>query len=274
MSNKVLKYPGGKGNIVGELVKLIPEHKTYLEPYFGAGTLFFTKEPSKIETINDIDGDIINLFLVIQKHPKELAARVLATPYSRDIYNNANKKNVLKSQDKNNIDRAMDLLIRCWMGFGNRGASCNVGFKTDVSGRESMYALWDWYKLPERVIETAERLRKVQIENRSAVQLIRAYNNEDTFMYLDPPYLFETRISGNQYTHEMTDKDHEELLDLILQSKANIMISGYDSELYNDKLCKWRKKTFSSCASMGKPRREVIWMNYDDNRQMTLEDFI
>lgn len=272
MSNKVLKYPGGKGNIVGELVKLVPGHKTYLEPFFGAGTLFFTKEPSKIETINDIDGDIVNLFSVIQNNPKELAARVLVTPYSRDIYNNANKP----KRGKSDIDRAIDLLVRCWMGFGSRGASCKVGFKTDVAGRESMYALWDWYKLPERVIEAAERLRKVQIENRPAVDLVRAYNNKDTFMYLDPPYLFETRrrSCGNQYTHEMTDKDHEELLNIILQSKANIMISGYDSKLYNNKLRKWRKRTFSSCASMGAPRREVIWMNYDDNRQMTLEDFI
>lgn len=269
MSNKVLKYPGGKGNIVKELVKLVPDHKTYLEPFFGAGSLFFVKEPSKIETINDIDGDVINLFAVIKEKSAELARTLLVTPYSRDVYDDATS-----DEGSTDVQRAVSFLVRCWQGYGSRGASCKVGFKTDVAGRESMYALWDWYGLPERVIEAAERLRKVQIENRPAVELIRAYNNKDTFMYLDPPYLFETRSSGNQYTHEMSDTDHDDLLDAILQSKAKVMVSGYDSELYNRRLCNWRKKIFPSCACSGSPRTEVVWMNYDDGRQMTLEDFL
>lgn len=71
--------------------------------------------------------------------------------------------------------------------------------------------------------------------------------------------------------HEMTDHDHEELLEELLQSKAKIMISGYESDMYNDYLKDWNKCTFNSCAEHGKPRVEVIWMNYGDT-QLSFED--
>lgn len=91
-------------------------------------------------------------------------------------------------------------------------------------------------------------------------------------MYIDPPYVLGTR-TGNQYMHEMTDSDHEELLKALLQSKAKIMLSGYESEMYNDYLSKWEKKQFSSCAGQGKPRIETVWMNYKADLQMNLMDF-
>ena len=91
-------------------------------------------------------------------------------------------------------------------------------------------------------------------------------------MYIDPPYLLRTR-TGKQYAHEMTDVEHEELLKVLLQSKAKIMISGYESELYNDYLKEWNKSTFKSCAEHGNPRKEVIWMNYGEV-QMSLESFL
>ncbi len=81
--------------------------------------------------------------------------------------------------------------------------------------------------------------------------------------------------SQKQYKHEMTDLDHEELLKIVLQSKAKIMISGYESDMYNDYLRSWQKKTFNSCAEYGGIRKEVIWMNFEqDMKQITLEDYI
>ena len=90
-------------------------------------------------------------------------------------------------------------------------------------------------------------------------------------MYLDPPYILGAR-TGKQYKHEMTDEEHEEVLKTIIPSKAKIMISGYDTEMYNDYLKDWRRKTFGSCAEYGKPRTEVVWMNYYSDSQMSLFD--
>lgn len=105
-----------------------------------------------------------------------------------------------------------------------------------------------------------------------ALEVIERFNYDNVFMYIDPPYLLSTR-TGKQYKHEMTDLDHEELLKLLLQSKAKIMIFGYESDLYNEYLSGWEKKQFTSCAEHGKPRTETGWMNYKQDAQMSFNDF-
>lgn len=138
-------------------------------------------------------------------------------------------------------------------------------------GRERAYALWNWYRLPEWIIEIAERLRTVQIENRPALEVIQRFNYPNVFQYIDPPYLLHIR-SGKQYKYEMVDTDHEELLKTIRKSNAKIMISGYSSEMYNEYLKNWNRMEFRSCDEHGKKRTEVVWMNYDVTKQLTIFD--
>lgn len=268
----VLKYPGSKWNIARQLVELIPPHRSYVEAFFGSGAMLFSKSPSDIETINDLDSDVTNLFRCIQKDSERLARLVMTTPFSREEYD--------KQFDIPDgavcidaFERAVGFLIKCWQGHGFRTNGYKVGWKNDVQGRESMYALWNWYRLPEWIIEIAERLRKVQIENRPALEVIERFNYDNVFMYLDPPYLLGTR-SAKQYKHEMSDADHEELLKLVLQSKANIMISGYESDMYNDYLHDWSKAAFQSCAEHHGTRQEVVWMNFEPCRQMRIDDLL
>lgn len=265
---RVLKYPGSKWNIAKQICEMIPPHHSYIEPFAGSLAVFFNKHPSDIETINDLDGNVVNLFTCIRDDSEKLARLVITTPYSRQVYDEA--------YDKAEVDdrflKACQFLIKCWMGYGFRTNDYKVGWKNDVQGREKMYALWSWYRLPEWIVEVAERLRCVQIENRPAIEVIQRFDYENVFMYLDPPYLLSVR-SQKQYKHEMTDVDHEELLKVILQSKAKIMISGYESDMYNDYLSGWQKKQFNSCAEYGGTRVETIWMNYRDN-QMSIADFL
>lgn len=264
----VLKYPGSKWNIANQLVNLIPEHHSYVEPFFGSGAVLFNKPISDIETINDLDSDVTNLFQCIQMDSERLARMVMTTPFSREVYEN---QFINERMNITDFQRAANFLVRCWQGHGFRTNGYKVGWKNDVVGREKAYALWNWYRLPEWIIEIAERLRMVQIENRPAVEVIKRFNYGNVFMYIDPPYVLGTR-RGKQYRHEMSDAEHEELLKLILQSTAKIMISGYESDMYNDYLAGWEKKKFSSCAEQGKSRQEVVWMNYSD-MQMSLADF-
>ena len=263
--NRVLKYPGSKWRIADKLVELIPDHHTYLEPYFGSGAMFFRKAPSDIETVNDLDWDVVNLFQCIQTDPEKLARLVMTTPYSRQMYDDAFKSDPIMEvlSEGNRFLKACQFLVRCWQGHGFRSNGYKVGWKNDVQGRERMYALWNWYRLPEWIIEIAERLRKVQIENRPALEVINRFNHEGVFMYLDPPYLLGTRC-GKQYKFEMPDAEHEAMLNELLQSKAKIMISGYDSEMYNECLKDWVRVEMRSCAEHGKPRKEVVWMNYEE----------
>ncbi|MFW5676459.1 MAG: DNA adenine methylase [Acetivibrio ethanolgignens] len=150
----VLKYPGSKWNIAPKLVSLIPKHHSYVEPYFGSGAVLFNKPESDIETVNDLDSDVTNLFRYIQKDAERLARLVMTTPFSREVYD--------KQFDipdgaicVDPYERAAGFLIRCWQGHGFRTNGYKVGWKNDVHGREKMYALWNWYRLLEWVIEIA-----------------------------------------------------------------------------------------------------------------------
>lgn len=266
----VLRYPGSKWNIASQLVQLIPEHHTYVEPFFGSGAVLFNKQQSNIEMVNDLDSNVVNLFHCIQEDAQNLARMVMTTPFSREIYE-VTYRNAYDNDDS--YQKALKFLIQCWQGYGFRTDGSKVGWRNDVQGRERAYALWNWYRLPEWLIDIAERLRMVQIENRPALEVIERFNYSNVFMYIDPPYMLHTR-TGKQYNYEMTDSDHEELLKMLLQSKAKIMLSGYESDMYNDYLAGWGKKQFSSYAEHGKPRTETVWINYmHDAQQMSFDDF-
>lgn len=190
----VLKYPGSKWNIASQLVRLIPEHHTYVEPFFGSGAVLFNKQLSDIETVNDLDSNVVNLFHCIQEDSQNLARMVMSTPFSREVYelSYGNTDSL-----ENPYAKAVNFLVQCWQGHGFRNSGYKVGWKNDVVGRERAYALWNWYRLPAWIIEIAERLRMVQIENRPAMELIEKYNYSNVFMFIDPPYLLSTRSEKN-----------------------------------------------------------------------------
>lgn len=93
------------------------------------------------------------------------------------------------------------------------------------------------------------------------VERARRFNTRDVFIYLDPPYLLSTR-KGNMYHHEMTDEQHLQLLREIVNHPAKIMISGYESDMYNSVLKNWHKETKNTLAESSQKRTEVLWMNY------------
>ncbi len=113
----------------------------------------------------------------------------------------------------------------------------------------------------------------MQIENRPAVELIERFNYENVLIYCDPPYMLETR-HGKQYRCEMSMEDHEELLEVLLRHKGSVLISGYDTELYQDMLWKWERRENVSYSQVCSKKKEVLWMNFKPaNIQMSFEDF-
>lgn len=263
----IAKYPGSKWSLSDWIINFFPEHHSYLEPFFGSGAILFNKPRSNIETANDLDGAVVNLFECIRTDPERLARNIYMTPYSREVYEKAYH---VIPEDK--FEAALYFYIRLNMGHGFRTTGEKVGWKNDVQGRERAYAAMDWCSLPERIMQTAERLRGVQIENMPAVDLIRRFNYENVLIYCDPPYMLKTR-HGKQYRCEMQDKEHEELLAALLKHKGYVLISGYDTELYNSVLKGWNKYETVSYTQVCSKKKEVIWMNYDPPRkQLTFED--
>ena len=250
----VLKYPGAKWRIADWIISQMPRHHSYLEPYFGSGAVLFRKSVSNIETANDLDGDVVSLFRIIRDCPEKLSKLVAATPYSRSEYN----ASYLPTEDT--IESARRFIVRCCQGHGFRTNGYKVGWKNDVQGRERAYALRSWYQLPALIEQVAERLRKVQIENMPAVDLMKRFRYPNVLIYADPPYVLHTR-AGKQYKHEMTDQDHIELLEVLDKHPGPVLLSGYASQLYDERLQHWERKTAKALAEGGRQREEVLWMN-------------
>lgn len=210
MTVPVLKYPGAKWRLADWIISHFPKHHTYIEPFFGSGAVFFKKSPSPIETINDLDNNVTNLFKIVRDNPNELARIVAATPFSRYEYDSTFELPVPECD----FEKARRFLIQCWQGHGFRTNGYKVGWKNDVQGREKAYALSNWYRLPEWILQVTERLKQVQIDCRPAEEIIIRHRYPNVLIYADPPYVLNTR-TGEQYRHEMTDQEHAKLLELL-----------------------------------------------------------
>ena len=259
--NSVLKYPGAKNRLAKWILQYIPEHEVYLEPFFGSGAIFFNKEPAKVETVNDLDSEIVNYFKVIRDYPSELLQKIKMTPYARDEYENA----FIEDPADDNIEKARKFIVRCYQGFGCSNRYKN-GFRSSQQKNSPQTAkLWD--EFPEVITIASERLKRAQIENLPAIELINRYNTKDVFIYADPPYLHGTR-KGYLYKHEMTNQEHVELLEALLKNPGKVLLSGYDSELYNAMLSGWNKVSKDTQVENGLKRTEVLWMNYQPQMRM------
>lgn len=261
----IMKYPGSKWSIANWIISFFPEHHSYLEPFLGSGAVLFNKPRSDIETVNDLDGNVVNLFEWIKKDPEKLAHEIYWTPYARQAY-----EDTFTRVPADSLQQAVDFYIRLNMGYGYRTNGYREGWKNDVQGRERAYAAMDWGKLPGKVMEAAERFRGVQIENRPAVDVIQRFNYPNVLVYADPPYVLSTR-SGKQYQNEMDDKAHNDLLDVLLAHKGTVILSGYENDLYNSRLKGWHREETTSYNQLSMKRREILWMNFEPQRQLRID---
>ncbi len=264
----VLKYPGSKWRMADWIISLMPPHKSYLEPFFGSGAVFFNKKPSRIETINDLDGEIVNLFRCVREWPEELACAVALTPYSREEYERAWSR--FKAGGKaRGIEDARLTLVRYWQSHGSTSVY-KGGWKNDRAGREYAYDVRYWRNLPGWVLDAAERLKDAQIEQTQAVELIRRFKHPDVLIYADPPYVVSTR-KGKQYVVDMVeDRQHIELLEALKEHPGPVILSGYENELYEKHLQGWVKLHKKALAEGGAARTETVWLNYEPQIEMEM----
>lgn len=261
----IMKYPGSKWSLAEWIISFFPTHHSYLEPFFGSGAVLFNKPRSNIETVNDLDCEIVNFFEWVKKDPERIAHEIYYTPYARQVY-----EDTFVTTPEDSFSRAINFCVQLNMGHGFRANRNKVGWKNDIQGREKAYAAMDWGSLPNRILEAAERLRNVQIENKPAIELIKRFNYPKVLIYCDPPYVLKTRY-GKQYKCEMEDIDHIELLQVLLQHKGLVVISGYENKIYQEMLSDWHKESTICHTQTGQKRKETVWMNFKpDIKQMTL----
>lgn len=236
ISRVPFRYYGGKGKIAPWIVSYLPMHRTYVEPFCGGASVFFNKNRSYAEVLNDLNDDIVNIFEILRnsKTCEQLCAQIELTPYALSEYRFAFSMPIPEPEDC--IERARRFLIRCAMGFFADSANTNnpcPGFRADVL-RKYTIPSHDWSKVPEKLQWFCNRLKGVIIHKMDAFDCIKKYDNNNTLFYLDPPYIAETRTqaSHHQYTHEMDNKKHCELVELLIGLKAMVVISGYMHPIY------------------------------------------
>lgn len=264
ISTPVIRYHGGKFRLAPWVLQHFPAHTCYVESFGGAAGVLMQKTRSYAEVYNDMDGDIVNLFRVFQSEQSRnaLAEQLVLTPYSREEFELA------WEPTDNQVERARRTIIRAQMGFGSAGATKGItGFRIDTK-RKYGTAQSLWTKYPEQIAMIGQRLTGVLIENRPAVDVIKAHDDIGTLHYVDPPYMHGTRyknaVSGRYYRYEMTDADHRELINTLLEAKGMVALSGYDSEIYRELLTGWSMNSTSARISAGRgtsSRQECLWLN-------------
>lgn len=272
----VFRYPGSKWSIAEWIISHFPEgyeKMVYLEPFLGSGAVFFNKRPGVVETINDLDDDVVNLFQILRERPEDLKKAIWLTPYSREEYDRAFEP------CEDSLEQARRFMVRTTQAIGAKLGHGKCGWRNHKQIKIGGTAC-KWAGITETIDEAAARLRGssrnlVQIEKDDALCLIERYNTPDALIYIDPPYVRSTRKSGALYVHEMTDEGQRRLLGLIASSNAKIIISGYDSEMYNEMLKGWSTDSTMSRTTSTEAAREKIWMNYEPpKRQISIEEIM
>lgn len=253
----ILKYPGAKWRLAPWIIEHMPPHEGYLEPWGGSLAVFFNKAKSRVETVNDLDGNIVRFFRTCREHPDELAEALALTPWSREELAYCKELDHL-----DDVEFARRFAVTCWMTFGARQCSKSRRHTIGANKGGGPDNSRTWRNLPSIVAQAAERLRDAQIECRPALDLLKSYDGPELLIYADPPYVHSTRtLNGDQYALEMTDKDHEAMLAALNSSHSMILLSGYDCDLYREALKGWRMEQIQSTAEKGRPRTECLWIN-------------
>lgn len=264
VTRPALRYHGGKFRLASWLLPLMPAHTTYVEPFGGAAGVLLQKPRVYSEVYNDLDGDVVNFFSVLRdpEQRRQLIEACTLTPYARAEFD------IAWEQTPDPVERARRIAIRAQMGFGSAGASKGkTGFRID-SQREygTAQALWTLY--PSAIARAGERMQGVLIENRPAQEIMSQHDTPDTLHFVDPPYLHSVRVmqkgKAGYYRHEMTDADHCALLDFLQTLNGMVMVCGYSSPLYTERLQHWTKLETTARISGGRGsaiRTEVVWMN-------------
>jgi len=226
--------------------------------------VLLNRSPSNVETYNDIDGEVVNFFKVLRSEKEKLIEVLALTPFSREEFALACQLDPTASS----FERARRFYIRARQVRTGLAQTASLGRWAnckDTSRRGMSGVISRWLGGVEALSEIAERLLRVQIENRRATEVINLYDSTTTLFYCDPPYIHETRGDSKAYGNEMTDTEHEELAKVLNNTAGLVAISNYDCNLMNDLYKGWFK-TFSpekTIHSTKGKRTEVIWTNYN-----------
>ena len=252
-----IPYKGAKTRIAAHIASLLPSHGHYVEPFGGSLAVLLAKAPSQVETVNDIDGDLVTFWRVLRDQPEALARACILTPHARAEYYDAHSP--MPAAD--NVESARRTFTKLTQGTT----------QTTVHG-----GMWAKYITPgtplaaqtrryiDRFGQAAARIADVNLDSRDALTMIRKYGrNPSVLLYLDPPY-------PNTSCPYPADVNHAELLDTIIDPaiRAHIALSGYPHPDIDRALHGWDRHEFPTHTGgrhgHHRPATETLWIKHAD----------
>lgn len=258
ITRPIMRWHGGKWKLAPWVIEHLPAHRAYVEPFAGAASVLLRKKPSQVEVLNDAYGRAVNVFRVLRDTSlaSRLAESLALTPYSFEEYQLA------YTQSDDPVEDARRMIILGYQGHGSTAAAGGKrsGWRRSIPDEYSSAAR-QWEALWEQTEHWGNRLRKVFLEHDDAIAVIRRWDKPDTLFYVDPPYLGE-RAEGRRrgYAHEMEDADHEHLAKTLNECAGSVVISGYNTPLYEKLFHGWKRIEREHMADANCRRTECLWL--------------
>lgn len=262
------RWYGGKYSHLDFILSQLPQTHQYVEPFGGSAAVLINREPSPVETYNDLDGDVVTFFKVLREDRDELLENIALTPFSREELAHAVEQQ--NNDELSDMEQARLFFVRAGQtrsGLAQEATPGRWAYCKSTSRRDMSGAVSRWHGRLEQLYDVADRLRRVQIENKPAIEVIDRHDDEETLFYCDPPYPHETRGDTNSYGHEMTDEDHRELAEALRNAEGKVAVSGYKCDLYEEVFEDhgWNRvdaeeKTMHTTKDQ---RQESLWLNYE-----------
>lgn len=281
-----VQWYGGKGHLARRIVPLLPSGRVYVEPYCGAASVFWhLPRPYPVEVLNDLDERIVNLFRVLQDREtfRRFARMVIWTPYSL-----AELRRALALQDDPDpVLRAWAFYVLCNQAVSGRPAKTEGNWsRTFVAMRGMAGTASKWRGRMRLLQRWHDRLTRVQIDCRDALEVIAYWDSPDTVFYVDPPYVPDTRKDKRVYAAEADLEHHERLVSVLLNIQGQAVLSGYEHEVYRPleeagwEVIRWQTASYAAgrnrnsplrgagAALAHVPRREAVWVKRHMRQEM------
>jgi DNA adenine methylase len=260
--NTPISYYGGKQRLASRIIQLFPKHNLYSEPFLGGGAVFWKKEKSNVEVINDTNRELINFYKVVQQDYISLEKEIQISLHSRDLHRKANV--IYTNPDMfSERKRAWAVWVLANMSYSSR---LNGGWGYDISKPQTSKKIHS--KREKFTIDLAIRLQTVQIECTDAIRIITSRDRPDSFFYCDPPYYNSNMGHYDGYTME----DFQLLLETLSKIEGKFLLSSYPSEILQEFSTKnnWQQIGFEQNVSVNQQRKskpkkkiEMLTANYN-----------
>jgi DNA adenine methylase len=268
MSQKIkirppFKCHGGKFYLNQWIIEQFPkeyESMSYIEPFCGGANVLLHKTPSKEELINDLDSSIAIIMRILRDQVEDFVKNIKKVKYKEETF----KAALDKTEFDDEMDKAINEFILRRMSRG--GMKKAFAWSKRLRGNQPG-DLNAWKTIISQLPKISERLQNVFIINRSAMEVLKIFDNVNVLAYIDPPYLPETRESPQVYDFEMNIEGHMELAEVLNNFKGKVLISAYPSRLYNRLYkgwtCESKKIVNHSSQQKIKPTKvELLWRNF------------